>query len=291
LTEGLDELSEEDQDLMARMHVTVPPKKAGRLSLQRFTIRPNDDAGHSHYGKRMAEPGEYSKLQELIPGHPHGGVVWMSDTPAELVDHLEVARLIARPTTKRVLINGLGLGCIAKLAASFDHVERIDVVELDPRVVKIVGRWFDVNYGSRVRVVQADAYKVEWAKDMHWDVVWHDIWPHIDEDNLPEMHRLHDKYAGRSDWQGYWVVELCMMMHDVNRELFRRVEEQDGRLPQLGDELWESYQEYLELEHHYAWFVEQGYHAAPRDGHPTPLDQLDENWEEKRPKAIWRVLP
>lgn len=282
-----EDLTEEDKDLMARMRVTIPPKKAGRLELLRFTVPENDVAAAAYYGVRTPQAGEYTKLVEHIPGHEKEGILWMSDTPAELVDHLPAARRIADPSCKRVLINGLGLGCIAQLALSFDHVEHVDVVEQDLRVIKIVGRAMKAEYGDRFQVIHGDAYKMGWLLGP-WDVVWHDIWPHIDEDNLIGMHILHEMYRTRCPWQGSWALELCMMMQDVDRDLFKLVEQKEGKVPDVTHELWTTYQSYLEVEQHYAYFVEQGYHAAPRDGHPTPMDGLPD--DIGRDGTIWRTF-
>jgi hypothetical protein len=219
----------------------------------------------------MPEAGEYTKLQERIPNHPKDGVVWMSDTPAELIDHLPAARRIADPSTKRVLIMGLGLGCIAKLAASFDHVEQIYVVERDARVIKLVGRWFK---DERVHVIEGDAYDLPVGPSEHWDVIWHDIWPHIDEENLLGMHYLHHKYREHCTWQGMWALELCMMQQDVDRELFREVKRREGKMPGPTHELWELYVDFLEFDVHYTYFVEHGYKAESREGHPSVLDDL-----------------
>jgi hypothetical protein len=277
-----------DEELMARMRVTIPPKKAGRLELVRFTVEENDIAAEAFYGVRTPDPGEYTKLQEHVPGHEKGGILWMSDTPAELVDHLPAARKIADPSCRLVLINGLGLGCIAKLALSFGHVDKVYVVELDQRVIKIVGRWLTARYEDRVTIIDGSAYEVVWPSDEPpFDVVWHDIWPNISDENLIGMHQLHEEYRNHCRWQGSWALELCMMMQDVHRQGFQMVEKRDGKLPDETHKLWDTYREYLEVEHHYAYFVEQGYHAAPREGHPTPLDGLEDN--VGRDGTIWRV--
>jgi hypothetical protein len=284
-----EELTETDLDLMARMHCTIPPKKAGRLELVKFTITDEPDpAAELHYGVRSATPGEYTKLQERVSGKPLEGTLWMSDTPAELKDHLPVARKIADPNCKRVLIMGLGLGCIIKLAASFDHVEDIYVVEQDSRVIKLVGRWFDKEYAGRVHVIEGDAYEQPVGPREHWDVVWHDIWPDMGEDNLAPMHFLHQRYRDHCTWQGLWALEFCMMQQDVTRELVQRVERVDGKKIDVTHTLWKEYNEFLDLEPHYKYFAQQGYVAASRHGHNTVLDELDGKIPKN--KTIFGVL-
>ena len=273
------DLTTEDQDLLARMRMTesLHPTKAGRLELKKFTVEAGDAAVEAYYGVRMPPPGEYIKLQERIPDNPRGGVLWMSDTPAELIDHLPTARKIADPSCRTVLINGLGLGCITRLAASFDHVEEVTVIDRDPRVIKIVGRWFKMRYGHKVQIIEADAYEVdptEWPLEPPWDVVWHDIWPTMADHNLPLMRRLHEKYEEHCTWQDSWAVAECMMMHDVDRELYVRFQRLHGEMPDEGHPLLDDYLEWQELEEDYLWFLDRGYVAASREGHPTPLDGL-----------------
>ena len=262
-----------DAELMARMRVNVPAKKSGRIEIAKFTVPPGDP-GMAYYGPRAPEPGDYTKLQEYVPGHEQEGFVWMSDTTAELLDHLPAARRIADPSTRRVLINGLGLGCLATLALSFDHVEHVDVVEQDQRVIKLVGNWLNKEHGDqRLWVLPRDAYQIGWPHGTSWDVIWHDIWPSIGSDNLRGMHQLHQKYADHCGWQGIWSLEQSMTMQDQERLLVQEVVKMDGKLPEPGHEVWDSYQEFVDLEQDYAYFVEQGYHAtSPEDLYPEGKD-------------------
>ena len=61
---------------------------------------------------------------------------------------------------------------------------------------------------------QADALEYKPPRGEQYDVVWHDIWPNICTDNLPEMHKLHRKYGRRCNWQGSW----CRAEHEYYRE-------------------------------------------------------------------------
>jgi hypothetical protein len=84
---------------------------------------------------RGALAGDYTKL--LVDGH-----LWMSDTSDEIWDHYLTINRVERPETKRVLINGLGLGMVVKAALDALNVEHIDVVEKDPRVAKMTDARF-----------------------------------------------------------------------------------------------------------------------------------------------------
>jgi hypothetical protein len=148
------------------------------------------------YG-RGTRPGTYTQL--IVDGQ-----LWMSDTDAECSDHLPVLGAVRISRAKRVLINGLGLGVVLTGVLSFDHVEHIDVVEIDPRVIKLIGPHFAGD--DRVNLITADAYAQSkaWPVGTRWDVVWHDIWPDINAGNLDGMKRLHRSYGKRCGWQGSW---------------------------------------------------------------------------------------
>jgi hypothetical protein len=148
---------------------------------------------------RGALAGDYTKL--LVDGH-----LWMSDTSDEIWDHYLTINRVERPETKRVLINGLGLGMVVKAALDALNVEHIDVVEKDPRVAKIIGKYYA---SDRCTIHTDDALTIKWPKGMKWDVAYHDIWPTITQDNLAEMGTLHRRYGKRVSFQDSWCFEQC----------------------------------------------------------------------------------
>lgn len=181
--------------------VSVPEGEKDGMRVSRFTIDQNQSAC-SGLGFRSAgrgiHPGTYTRLTG-------DGRIWMSDTPAEWGDHLNAVFEIRRPATRRVLINGLGLGMVLKAALACEHVEHVDVVEFDQRVIDLVGPHYLTD--PRVEIHHADAYAIKWTPGVRWDVAWHDIWPEIVTTNLPEMTKLHRKYGRRVGWQGSWCRE------------------------------------------------------------------------------------
>ena len=184
------------------MTVTVPEGELDGLRVERFTVEEHSIANLREmlHGGRQTRPGTYTSLRA-------GGTLWMSDTDAEKRDHMEALHQIRNWQAKRVLINGLGLGMVLAAALTFDHVEHVDVVEIDERVIRLVGPHYA---GPRVTIHHADAYEQtkNWPAGTRWDVAWHDIWPHLCEDNLAEMARLHRSYGRRVDWQGSWGKKL-----------------------------------------------------------------------------------
>lgn len=126
----------------------------------------------------------------------------MSDTPAEMRDHL-VAVHRARGS---VLINGLGLGMYLQAVLAKPEVADVTVVEIAPEVIRLVGPTYASD--PRLTIVCADAFAYEPPKGKRYQCVWHDIWPDINVDDLAQHARLLRKYGRRADWQGAWLHEL-----------------------------------------------------------------------------------
>lgn len=145
----------------------------------------------------------------------HEGALWMSDTAAEKRDHVEtvwkisnLAAIAGRAPV--VLIHGLGLGLV--VAAALRLGSTVDVVEIDQDLAEWMEPWLQElasESGGQLTIHVADAYEKKWPVGTRWDIVWHDIWPDICEDHLPDMHRLHRSYGQRADWQGSWGRRLA----------------------------------------------------------------------------------
>lgn len=197
--------------LMDTMTVTVPEGISGNVAVERFEVEAGSIEGiRLAFQGRGVRPGIYTKLTR-------NGRLWMSDTPAEKRDHSFIAAVCARPETRRVLVNGLGLGMIVQSALANPAVEHIDVVEIDPDVIALVGPHYEAS--GRVTIHQADAYEQckAWPKGSYWDAAWHDIWPDLCVDNLAEMAKLHRSYGRRTGWQGSWGKGLLESERDRER--------------------------------------------------------------------------
>jgi hypothetical protein len=178
--------------------VDLPEGKRGRVEIRKFTIEENS-LGNMLLGMRASRAGEYTALFR-------DGRLWMSDTDAEQRDHWKADWQI-RISGGRILVMGLGLGMIVHRALQYEHVEHVDVVEIDPDVAELVGQHYA---GPRCTVHVADAYEIKWPRGTRWSYAWHDIWPDLCEDNLPEMARLARSYGRRVDQQGFWGKELLL---------------------------------------------------------------------------------
>jgi hypothetical protein len=123
----------------------------------------------------------------------------MEDSRPELARHLP----IWKAARGRVLISGLGLGCVVRGLLTKPSVEHIDVVELDPWIIEVVGPEFAGD--PRVSIHQGDALTFEWPADARWDFAWHDIVANAKEVHLQKLHtQLIMKFADRVKRQGAW---------------------------------------------------------------------------------------
>jgi hypothetical protein len=186
--------------------VDLPECEQDGLSIYRLTI-PKGDLHNALLGGRSTRPGTYTALKL-------NGRLWMSDTDAEKRDHMPAVWKIDSLKAKRVLS-----------ALSFDHVEHVDVVEIDERVVSLVGAHYAKD--SRVHVHHADAYEQmsRWPVGTRWDVAWSDIWPDICLDNLEDMTRLRRSYGRRTEWHDCWSRDelLRLQRRDKKDEKYREV--------------------------------------------------------------------
>lgn len=193
-------------DLTDRMTVDWPEGEHGAASLRRFTVSRSDaewERLRAITGRgRGAPEGDYTGLYR-------NGRLWMSDTPDEKRDHLPFLWAVQRREAARVLVNGLGLGMVARALVTLPCVRHVDVCDIDPDVVALVGphliEW-GAAHDSTVNVVLGDAHQPAqlYPPGTRWDAVWHDIWPNICADNWESMKTLRRRYARRADLQMCW---------------------------------------------------------------------------------------
>lgn len=185
-----------------RMTVTVPEGEIDGVRVERFTIEPNSIANmRNSLRGRGTKPGTYTRLMQ-------NGCIWMSDVDAEKHDHLSPVWKMVGTDVKRVLINGLGLGMVLNAALSYDHIEHIDVVEVDERIIKLVGPHYTSD--PRVNLIHADAYEQtrRWPSGTRWDIGWSDIWGDVSTDDLETMAKMNRSYNRRCGWHECWAYWL-----------------------------------------------------------------------------------
>jgi spermidine synthase len=129
--------------------------------------------------------------------HDVFGECVMEDSEVELARHLP-AMLGAQG---RVLVTGLGLGCVVRGMLATGRVTHVDVVECDPAILTLVGPSFARE--PRVTLHQGDARTIAWPDSARWDFAWHDVWD--EHEPLDLVHaKLIAQYADRVTTQGAW---------------------------------------------------------------------------------------
>lgn len=147
-------------------------------------------------------PGDFTTLHRWTDStiHLKDGETVMTDTLVELSKHLEAA-MRARG---KVLVTGLGLGCVLRMLQANPNVEQITLVEISQDVIDLV--WPYTSH-DRVELIHADAGNFLSKTDRTWDVAWHDIWtdtgrgePHLKVAHLQLMAACSEKVQRQGAW-------------------------------------------------------------------------------------------
>lgn len=192
------------------MVVDLPEGESGNWKVERFTVSEEDAkfenmrSAFSGHGTHI-QAGDYTRLTR-------NGAVVMSDTPDEKRDHIAPVNEAQRRGRENAggvtcLVNGLGLGMVTVALLSLPNVAHVTVIEIAPEVIELVGTHLSRKHGSRLEIIEADAYTWKPPKGERWSVAWHDLWDSKCGDNLDDMAKLHRKYGRRVDWQGSWGKE------------------------------------------------------------------------------------
>lgn len=150
----------------ARVPATLLPQHFAPWTIERVEVARLVD---------ILRVGAYSmtllwRYSRTTPRHHEKGDVVMEDSIQELRRHLPIW-LIARG---RVLVTGLGLGCVVRGLLANPFVTHVDVVEIDPAILRIVGAEFAGN--PRVTLHEGDALTYSFHPGTTWDFAWHDLW-------------------------------------------------------------------------------------------------------------------
>lgn len=186
---------------------TIERRQANDSILAEMTPRARSVLASVGYG--MVGFPDYTLLRRhtIATLQQNGGEVVMEDSWRELQRHLP----IWLEAKGRVLITGLGLGCVVRGLLLNPEVEAIDVVELDPRIIALTKPTLD---DPRVMIVQGDALKVAiWGE---WDYAWHDLWCEPSADGSSRLQMLHAalmaKYRDHVRFkQGAWMFPRWAM--------------------------------------------------------------------------------
>lgn len=185
------------------IEIKVPDGESGDWAISSFEITDQEAKIFNiramlKPGCRVVHPGKYKQLTR-------NGAIIMSNTPAEISDLVTFIYKAKRGGD--ILINGLGLGVALSAVLESPDIKTVTVVEKSPDVINLVASSFA--HDHRVTIINADAFDWQSPKAAFYAAAWHDIWDDICGDNLPEMAKLHRKYARKAEWQGSWCKDLC----------------------------------------------------------------------------------
>src|SRR5579863_8833218 len=188
----------------ARVPARLKPQTFGPWTIQR-----RDFSGH---GLAVFQIGwnSYTLLRRVSwkTLHLMEHEIVMEDSRVELRKHLPIW-MVARG---RILVTGLGLGCVVRGLLANREVDHIDVVEIDKDIMRVVGHEFRGH--NRVSLHHGDALTIKFPRSARWDFAWHDLWTEGDE-HLQLLHaKLFHKFRKRVGRQGAWAFprSLARMM-------------------------------------------------------------------------------
>jgi spermidine synthase len=99
---------------------------------------------------------------------------------------------IFRPKQEKVLIVGLGGGAMIHFLRHYDPSIKIDVLEIDPAIVKIADEYFGIQPSDNVKILTVDGFKYLKETESRYDVIYMDAFlkPSADTDRTGVPLRL-----------------------------------------------------------------------------------------------------
>jgi len=213
--------------------IKLPKMKFGIWEVTTFKVDDNaaDQFNISQWEQGIPDrgivPGTYTSL--IFKDESGERHVMMSDTPAERKDHVPAVVHCEPGSTWIIMGFGLGVLVNALMRAGAGH---LTVIEMDEGIIENIVPIYLKKFGDRLLVLHADALKWKPPKGAKWDCAWHDIWPTISEDNLPEIATLKRRYARRVKWQGAWAEQLARDMRSG------ALERRESRIPAFLMDEW-----------------------------------------------------
>ena len=213
--------------------------KSGNVEISHFSVSPQSSQltalravanGGDPYA--YVPPGGYVRL--LIDGE-----LTMSDTPYELSS----TQGFVDKAHGHVLITGLGLGLVVMALFKNKKVKSVTVIEKNVHVIRLTYPRVDKFLSEKYHFVVSHADAFTWdpinmlsTEKIRWNCILHDIWPTINDLNLPDMARLKRRYAhglDKSDpdrFQRVWGQRRARWM----RKMIRKAKDA-GLAPLEGD--------------------------------------------------------
>lgn len=197
----------------ARVPHRLKPQSFGLWQIERVKARGHIVGNTLFLDEEVVGFPDYTILsrQTLATLHKERGEIVMEDSALELRKHLPIW-LAARG---RVLVTGLGLGCVVRGLLANPDVDQVDVVEIDRGIARVVGHEFASN--PRVRIVVGDATSVPLPG--RFDFAWHDLWS--EDDHLQRIHlNLFVRFRRQCRVQGAWAFPRMFSRLMARRGMF-----------------------------------------------------------------------
>jgi len=105
---------------------------------------------------------------------------------------LMFASYLFMPHQKRVLIVGLGGGAMIHFYEHYDADTKVDVVEIDAKVVQLADKYFDVRSRDNTKIITEDAFQYFKTNKIRYDVIYMDAFlkPSEETDSTGQPLRL-----------------------------------------------------------------------------------------------------
>jgi hypothetical protein len=182
------------QEFVATAHCpdTIPLGIFGLWQIERVTAR-------SWYEAKQIGFPDLTILSHMTEAtlHQARGEVVMEDSKRELRRHWPVWR----DAHGRVLVTGLGLGCVIRGLLLKSTVTDIVVIERDCEIIKRI--WPEFRSVEKLLLLESDALECVFPPGTRFDFAWHDIWREGEEAALLHaklMTRYFDIVAAQGAW-------------------------------------------------------------------------------------------
>lgn len=201
--------------MIEQVNLKVPNGTRGGWAIQTFKIN-RKEAARFNLGCLTRRNGHYETVSEGIYQRlvTPDQKIMMNTTPMEL----RTCNWIMREATGSILINGLGLGVILTFILKKKDVKEVWIIEKERAVIDLVGPTYETD--KRIKIIHADAMTYVPPKGKRFNVVWHDIWPEFNEDNLVDMNKLHRRYGRLCDKQNSWGREILLQRRRQDRRRY-----------------------------------------------------------------------
>jgi hypothetical protein len=138
---------------------------------------------------------------ETRGAHKHLGYPRYNDVMNDTIEELALHETFVRAASGKILITGLGLGLLPTALLLKPDVTRIDVVEIEPDVIALVGPHLQ---DDRLHIHQGDAYTWLPPAGTQFDFAWHDL-IYWDEPMSVAIRRLREHYRPYALAQLAWA--------------------------------------------------------------------------------------